>query len=183
MIFEEKKITLKDGRIAVLKSPEAGDAAKMLDFIKTACGETEFLLRSPEDWSGATVEGEEAWIQNSRDSKDSLMITCYVDGDIAGNCDIAFHSDLKVRHRAVLGIALLEKYWNLGIGTAMFAELFACAEKREEVEIVELSFVEGNKRARALYEKFGLRIVSAYPNAFKLKNGNTAAEYLMQRRI
>ena len=31
MIFEEKKITLKDGRTAILKSPCVEDAEKMLN--------------------------------------------------------------------------------------------------------------------------------------------------------
>ena len=51
MIFEEKKIILKNGQTAILKSPCVEDAEKMLNYIKKACGETEFLLRYPEEWN------------------------------------------------------------------------------------------------------------------------------------
>ena len=51
----------------------------------------------------------------------------------------------------------------------------------EGIEIVELEFVEGNDRARTLYEKFGFRIVGERPNALKFKNGKMAKEYFMQR--
>ena len=48
MIFEDKPITLKDGRTAILKSPCVEDAEKLLNYIKTSCGETEYLARYPE---------------------------------------------------------------------------------------------------------------------------------------
>ena len=72
---------------------------------------------------------------------------------------------------ATVAIAILKEYWNCGIGSAMFAELISVAEARPEIEIIELEFVEGNDRARNLYEKFGFKIVGERPNAFKLKDG------------
>ena len=45
MIFEEKKIILRNGKEAIFKTPEHNDAERMLDYIKTCCGETEFLTR------------------------------------------------------------------------------------------------------------------------------------------
>lgn len=181
MIFNEKTIVLKNGKTALLKSPEPGDGAKMLDYIKRAYGETEFLVRYPEEWDGVSVEGEEKWIKNGRDSRNDMKITCYVDAEIAGNCEIIFHTDKKTCHRAELAIAILEKYWGLGIGSAMFEELIAAARAHEGTEIVELKFVEGNERARALYEKFGFRIVSERPNAFKLRDGSLVKLCYMQK--
>ncbi|MGM9644437.1 MAG: GNAT family N-acetyltransferase [Eubacteriales bacterium] len=183
MIFEEKKIALKDGRIALFRTPAVEDAEKMLKYIKTACGETEYLLRYPEEWDEASVEGEENWIRRLRDSQDSMDITCYIDGKVVGNCEINFKSGLKTSHRAGVAIAILREYWNLGIGSAMFAELIAAAEARAETQIVELEFLEGNDRARALYEKFGFEVVGERPNAFKLKDGRLLKEYFMQREI
>ena len=183
MIFEEKRITLKNGQHAILKTPARGDGARMLSYIKTACGETDFLLRYPEEWDGVTVEQEEAWIQNARESKSILMITCYVDGEVVGNCEINCRVGVKTRHRATLAIAILKEYWGQGIGSAMFRELLAYARAREGLEIVELEYLEGNERGRALYERFGFRVVGERPNAFKLKNGRMAKEYFMQLRL
>lgn len=183
MVFEDKKITLKDGRIAKLKSPEIGHGEKMLTYIKTACGETEFLARTPEEWEGVSLENEEKWIKNGRESKNTLLIACYVDGAVVGNCEITFRTGVKVCHRATLAIAVLKEYWGLGIGSAMFEELLAAAKARPETEIVELEFVEGNDRARALYEKFGFLIVGERPDAFRLKNGTMAKEYFMQKKL
>ena len=63
----------------------------------------------------------------------------------------------------------------------MFEELIAAARAHEGTEIVELEFVEGNERARALYEKFGFRIVSERPNAFKLRDGSLVKLCYMQK--
>lgn len=99
MIFEDKPITLKDGRTAILKSPCVEDAEKLLNYIKTSCGETEYLARYPEEWN-TTVEQEEAWVNRLRSSPDTLGITCYVDGEVAGNCEISFRGGMKTSHRA-----------------------------------------------------------------------------------
>lgn len=182
MVFEEKEITLKNGAKAVLKTPQVCDAQKMLKFIKTACGETEFLARYPEEWE-CDVEKEVKWIENCRNSPSSLMIACYIDGEIAGNCEINFRGGMKTRHRSVIAIALISKYWNLGIGSHMFEEMLAEAASREGVEMVELGFIEGNDRARRLYEKFGFQVVSKTPNAYKLRDGSLVDECYMQKYL
>ncbi len=182
MLFEDKQIALKDGRTATLKSPCVEDAEKLLNYIKKSCGETDFLARYPEEWDGMTIEKEEAWINRLRTSPETLGITCYVDGEVAGNCEISFRGGIKTSHRAVVAIAILKDYWNLGIGTAMFEELVAAAQNHG-IEIMELEFVEGNDRARHLYEKFGFRVVSEKPNAFKLKDGTHLSEFYMQKYL
>jgi len=181
MIFESKTIRLKNGETVVLKSPAPGDGAKMLRYIKTACSETEYLARYPEEWDGVSVENEEQWIKNGRESGSTVLISCYADGEVVGNCEIRFHTGMKDSHRATVAIAILKKFWGLGIGSAMFEELIAAATSHGGTEIVELEFMEGNDRARALYEKFGFRIVGERPNAFKLKDGSIKKEYFMQK--
>lgn len=183
MIFEENKITLKDGREAVLRSPCASDAAAHLAYIKKACGETDFLSRCAEEWESVSLESEEKWIESMASSPDAVAIACYVDGRTVGNCEIRMLGGIKTRHRATVGIAILREYWGLGIGSAMFRELMSVAQAREGIEIVELEFIEGNDRARALYEKFGFRIVGERPSAFKLKDERVLTEYFMQKRL
>ena len=181
MIFDEKKITLKDGRTAILKSPCVENAEKMLNFIKKSCGETDFLARYPEEWS-IDVEQEEVWVKRMLESPDILTMTCYVDNEVAGNCELRFKSGIKTSHRAEVAIAILREYWNRGIGSSMFSELISEARKRG-AEIMELEFMEGNERAKRLYEKFGFRVVSEKPNAYKLKDGTMRKEYYMQKYL
>lgn len=181
MIFEEKIITLKDGRAAVLKSPCVEDAEKILNYLKRACGETDFLARYPEEWT-STVEEEKAWVNRLRSSSNALSIACYIDGDIAGECEISFRGGIKQSHRGTVAIAILKDYWNLGIGSAMLEELVYAAQNRK-IEIMELEFIEGNDRAKHLYEKFGFRVVCERPNMFKLKDGTYLSEFYMQKYL
>ena len=90
---------------------------------------------------------------------------------------------MKTKHRAIVAIALLSEYWNQGIGTRMFQELIRLAESREDVLQMELEFVEGNARARHLYEKMGFRITGVHPSAIRLKDGTLLNEYMMIREV
>lgn len=181
MVFEEKRIILKNGKTAVLSTPNVEDAEKMLNHIKQSCAETEYLSRYPEEYT-IGVDQEVEWINRLRTSPNALTITCYVDGQVAGNCEINFKSGIKISHRASIGISIAKKYWNLGIGTAMFEEMIMLAQQRD-IEIVELEFIEGNERAKHLYEKFGFQIVAEKPNAFKLKDGTYLKEFFMQKYL
>ena len=113
----------------------------------------------------------------------SVSLLAYLDGKVVGNCDIRFFGGLKTKHRANIGIALISEYWNQGIGTKMFEEMLRLAEEREDVLQVELEFIEGNARARHLYEKMGFRITGVQPNAIRLKDGTLLNSYYMVREI
>lgn len=183
MIFEEKKILLKDGTTAVLKTPDIEDAETLLDNIKLTASQTDFFSRSSEDWADFTADDEKDWIRNVRESKNTLVISCFVNGQAVGSCDITFKNGSKTSHRATVGIAIQKKYWNIGIGSAMFNELIKAAKKHEGTEYIDLEFVEGNFRAKALYEKFGFQIKSVKPNFFKLKNGTYQNLVYMQKYL
>ena len=55
MLFETKMIPLKNGKTAIFRSPEIGDAAEMVDYLKTTAAETPFLMNYPEE-NATTVE-------------------------------------------------------------------------------------------------------------------------------
>lgn len=183
MRIEDVHFTLKDGRRALLRSPLPEDVPGTLEYLVKSAGETEFIVRYPEECGKYTPEGEKAIFEQKNESSSEAMIVCLVEGRVAGTCDIHFYTSIKTRHRCAVAIALLKEYWNQGIGTRMFQELIRLAESREGVTQMELGFAEGNSRARALYEKMGFRIVSAHPDALRLKDGTLLNEYLMIRKM
>ncbi len=177
MIYEGKTITLKDGRACRLRAPRASDAEEMNRFIKTISGETPYILRTPEECT-ETLEQETRFLEGTLSSPDCMMIIAETDDGIAGNCQINFKSRVKEKHRASVGIGLYKKYWGLGIGTALLSELVEAARARGVTQ-VELQHIEGNFRARALYEKVGFRIVGELPNAIRLTDGTMLKLYQM----
>ncbi len=183
MNLEPVSFTLKDGRSAILRSPGAEDCDGMLDYLYTSTAETEFLLRYPEECGTFTPEKERALLEAKKEADNEIMIACVIDGKIAGNCQIGWSTNLKMKHRANVAIALLKDYWNLGIGTRMFEEMIRIAKENPDILQIELEFIEGNSRARALYEKVGFRVTGVRPDAIRLKDGRLLNEYTMMLKI
>ncbi|MBE5948561.1 MAG: GNAT family N-acetyltransferase [Lachnospiraceae bacterium] len=183
MIIDDVKFKLKDGREAILRSPREEDIESTLEYLVISAGETEYIMRYPEECVKYTPEGEKKLFEQKNASPNEATIMCIVDGRVVGNCEISFFKGIKTRHRGVIGIALISEFWNQGIGTKMFEEMIRLAESREEVLQIELEFVEGNARARHLYEKMGFRITGVRPNAIRLKDGTLLNEYTMIREI
>ena len=159
MRFESLTITLTDGRTAVLRNPDPeADAAALICHLRQIFSETEFLLRYPEECNW--TEAQERDILSSGNADDSrLMLVCEVDGEIAGMCGLSLFQQIKFRHRASLDIGLKKRFWNLGIGTSMLDALIKAAREQGVMQL-ELEYIEGNGRGRALYEKAGFTDVS-----------------------
>ena len=177
MRFDPKEITLRDGRRAILRTPEESDAAALLDHLRITAAETAFLSRTPDECT-MTLEAEQRYIRALQDSASGYDILCEVDGHVAGTCRINFFGGYRRGHRANVGVALQKAYWGLGIGTAMFTELIALARQHGAAQ-VELAFIQGNSRGRALYEKFGFRITGVSPRAIRMNDGRLVNEYHM----
>ena len=170
MIVEEKKITLKDGRSCILRNPRPEDALKAIEYMKITAGETDFLVRYPEEVQ-IPEEKERGFLQWMVDSERDLMLIAEIDGELVGTGSFSpAGGKMRNCHRCSIGIAMFRKVWGQGIGTAMFEILF---DKAKEVgyEQMELEVVARNERAIALYEKMGFEKFGIRPRAVKHKNG------------
>lgn len=183
MIIHDIEFIMKDGRKALIRSPKDEDIQGMLDYLYVSAGETEFILRYPEECGKYTPEGEKALFDRVNSADNEAMLVCLVEGKVAGNCQVVWSKNIKTRHRAAVAIALLKEYWSQGLGTRMFQELIRIAEENPAILQIELDFIENNTRARALYEKMGFRITGVRPNAIRLKDGTLLNEYSMIREI
>lgn len=183
MDFTPFSIELKNGRSATLCPPQPAKAAETLALLRQLSAETPYLLRAPEDWDSMTDEQEAGFLQANLDNPNVLMLLCEVDGRIVGVCDITFQTLKKLKHRGNLGICIARDYWGLGIGSHMFDAMIAEARSREGVKQVDLEFIEGNARARALYEKKGFRVVGVRPDAIQTSDGSLCNEYFMMLKL
>ena len=113
MEFKQKTIRLKDGREAVIRGAQPSDAAEMAAFMKTTAGETDFLLRYPEECT-MTEAGEAVFLDDVLNSPDQVMPCCFVGGVLAGNAMLTMNSRIKTRHRGSVAVGLLKEYWGLG---------------------------------------------------------------------
>lgn len=182
MIFDEKIITLKNGKKCILRSVDVNDAENMIDYMRIVSSETPFLLRYGNEVN-FTIESEAALLESKRENPQEIMMVAEVDGMIAGNCGISSIGNMRrVAHRCGFAIALKKAYWNLGIGTQMMEYVFSLAKKMG-YEQIELGVVDGNSRAKQLYEKLGFVETGKNKNALKYDDGTYRDEYAMVKML
>ena len=182
MRFEARTIILKNGKQCVLRPAEPDDALAMIDYLKQTAAETPFLLRYPEEWN-LTEEKEREILGGLLESERNVMMVALVEGQLAGNCALNPVGGVRrVLHRSRLAIALKQDYWNLGIGRAMMEYLTELAA-RMRYEQIELEVIEGNTRAKILYEKCGFVETGKNVNAIKYDDGSYRDEYIMIKQL
>lgn len=182
MKYNAEKITLKDGRVVVLRSPELTDAEALIKFVQQTAYETKFLISEPEE-QNFTIEEEEDFIGSRLESDSSVMITAF-DGEKAiGNCHISGMSRrIRTKHRCSLGIALLKDYWSCGLGSALMERLVTFA-KELGFHQIELEVIAGNEKAMGLYKKFGFVEYGRRPRDLRYKDGTFADAVCMVKLL
>lgn len=180
MIIKQETIDL-NGKELVLRSATEADAEMLINYLKTICGETPFLIKEPEEIT-LTMEREIEIINRNNEAERGAMILGFLDGEYVGNCSINAYGQSRYRHRASIGIALFQKFNGQGIGTAMMEKLISLA-REIGFEQLELEVVAGNERALHLYQKMGFEMYGTFPNNMKYKDGTYADCYFMMKKL
>ena len=182
MFYMPQYHNLPDGRQVFLRFPDPQlHAAPLIDFLKTVCGETDFLSQAPDEVN-FTVAQEQEFLKNINADPNALMILAEVGGELAGNCSLTIGGKRRNAHRGTIGIALYEKYWGLGLGTLMLEALIGVANQKG-LRFVELEVAEDNVRAIKLYEKLGFETVGALPAAAILDDGTEQTLLTMRKEL
>lgn len=182
MIYAETEIQLKNGCTAVVRNARPENAKQMIEYLRTVSGESPFLLREPDEVN-FTVEKERAILQNKAESPNEIMLTAYVNGELAGNCSLASQGDKRrMKHRCCVSIALYEKYCNLGLGRLLLNTLLGLAKQCGYTQ-AELGVIEGNERAKHVYESLGFKEYGFLPNSLRYSDGTTRGEYFMVKEL
>ncbi|MCQ2533896.1 MAG: GNAT family N-acetyltransferase [Clostridia bacterium] len=180
MKFESKTVVLKDNRECILAPTTSQYAQEMIDFLKQVSSESEFLLRYPDEVN-FTLEFEQQILDRIYEDEHSVMMLAIVDGKAVGNCSInGLGFKRKIRHRCTLAIAIKEEFCGLGIGTHMIEYLIELA-KKIGFEIMELEYVDGNNKAKALYTKMGFVETGKRIKSMKYDDGTYKDEILMSK--
>lgn len=177
MVFETEVI-LKNGKVCLLRSAGKADAREMIKVFNQTHAETENLLTYPDE-NSFTVEKEEEFLENIKNSENAVEIAAFVDGVMVGTAGISpIGENDKVKHRADFGISILKAYWGLGIGTQL---LDACilSARRAGYRQVELEAVADNEQALLLYKKAGFTEFGRNPRGFKTRSGKWQTVVLM----
>lgn len=178
----EKRIQLRNGQHCVLRSLVEQDAKALLSLTRQAAAETGFLLQGPEEIT-VTEKQECAMIQCADKEPDSILLGAFVQGQLMASCGFTPAASYnRTKHRANLGISVLQEYWGLGVGSALLQELIHLAGQAG-YEQLELSVLRGNKRGRSLYEKYGFVVCGTVIRACRYEDGSYEDELYAIRQI
>lgn len=182
MRFEEREITLKDGRKCILRPNSPEYAEQMIRYLKETSAETDFLLRYPDEVR-LTLEEEQKLLAGFLDDPCIIMMAAVVDGKVAGNMSISgIGPQRRLGHRCSMAIALYREFWGQGIGTAMIdygSELAA----RTGWTQMDLEVISGNDQAYKLYKKCGFIETGVRHNALRYDDGTYRDEILMYKEL
>ena len=161
-----KTITLKDGRVCVLRNATEQDGEAVLNNFILTHEQTDNLL-SYTDENDITAEEEGQFLKEKTESLTGVEILAEIDGVVAGLAGIdSMGRKYKIRHRADFGISVDKSYWGLGIGRALTEACIECA-KRAGYEQIELNVIAENLRAVKMYEKAGFTEFGRNPRGFR----------------
>ena len=181
MRFEEEHYTLA-GKDIVLKCAEKKDADMLIDYLKTACGETRFLLVNPDEVH-YTTEQEESFIESMNEAEDKMLMLAYVDGEYAGNCSYQVQgSSRRSKHRCDFGIALFQRFTGFGLGRLMMESIIKKATDAG-FEQMELTVFSNNDNAIRLYKSLGFVETGRLPKASKYDDGTYSDDIFMVKEL
>ena len=182
-----RKFALSDGRKVVLREADSKDLEKLLAYINSLVSEKK-RDESSQLFTGfesrLTRRQEAEWLKElSRGIKegDKISVLAEIDGEIAGNGDIARGSYGETRHHGHLGLTVREAYRGLGIGREMVRVLLAEARK-QGLRSVDVEFLSRNRATIHVYEKAGFKRVGRIPGKV-YRNGRFIDSLIMARRL
>lgn len=150
-----EKYILKSGEELVIREAIPSEAEKFLENINLCGKETDFLGFGVEG-IGVSVEEEKKYFESFTDK--NFMLVALVNDKIVGSCSLKTNeSRLRLKHRGVIGITILQEYWGKGIGRYLFEVLIEKA-KKSGMRRLELETRSDNERAINLYKKMGFEV-------------------------
>ena len=177
-----RTITLKDGRLCVLRNGAYEDGQAMLDIYLLTHGQTDYLLSYPDE-ATLTAEMEAEFLRSKTLSENEIELLAEVEGRVVAAAGIgAVGKKDKVKHRAEFGISVDKAYWGLGIGRALTEACVELAKQAGYLQL-ELEAVADNERALGLYESEGFVEYGRNPKGFRSRFTGWQALVLMRREL
>lgn len=158
MKIESQDIISRNGKLITLREATIDDAPELLKVVRSYIEESEFIPYAKGEFR-MTLEQEREWIQAFIDQDNSLLLLATCDGNILGKISVNGLQRQMMRHRAMLGIGLLNEWRNEGIGSALMNAVVEWSRKNPTLEFLSLETYASNTRGQQVYRKLGFKEV------------------------
>lgn len=160
-----------------IEKATALDAEKVLEYCKIIGGESDNLTFGTEGVP-MTVEAEREYFERVSKSNRQVYLVAKIDGNVVGTATLACFERPRLAHRAEISISVRKDYWGNGIGTKLMQELIDFAKNSAGAEIISLEVRSDNRRAVALYEKFGFETIGRFPGFMKINGEDVSCDIM-----
>ena len=141
------------------------DAEALLEYLKIVGSETDNLSFGAEGVL-LEVEEERKYLDQQTKSLNDIQLLAKANGEIIGTASL-IRKKKRMSHRAEFGISVKKAWWGYGVASTLMEYILEFA-KSSGVEQMNLEVRSDNKRAIALYEKFGFHKLCTFPGFFKI---------------
>ncbi|ANH80134.1 acetyltransferase [Niabella ginsenosidivorans] len=178
MKMDPVTVTLKNRITVQIRAAVKTDAAALLDVGWRYLKESEFLITMADEFN-FTKQQEEAWIRSLNERENGLLIVAVAHSKIVGSLDLRGEARTKVRHNAILGIAIRKEWQRVGLGTALMQTAIRWAKEKCILKNIWLNVHATNEPAIALYRKMGFTDAGVQRNFIRETNGSFTDNHIM----
>lgn len=154
------------------------DAEKILECLRIIGGETDNLTFGPEGVP-MTVEREQAYLESILTSEKQIYLVACNDGEIVGTASLSCSARPRLSHRGEISITVRKAMWGKHIGSQLMEKIIDFAKNTAKLEMISLEVRSDNKRAIALYKKFGFEKVGVFPALMKINGKNADCDIMI----
>ncbi|MEG0371336.1 MAG: GNAT family N-acetyltransferase, partial [Clostridium sp.] len=97
-------------------------------------------------------------IDRVRNSVNSCFFVGIINGRIVGSLTFISPNRKRMEHRGEMGVAVLKKFWNIGIGKALMDCFLKWARGNGVTQKIDLLVREDNLAAISLYLRYGFQV-------------------------
>lgn len=158
------RITAKDGREVILRTPKWEDLDDLLDLFNSMVAEDLDVIPN---WEKKTEDEEADWLKNvlvELENDRIIHIVAEVDGNIITSSSVKIRRGV-MSHVGELGIIIFQGYRDVGIGTEVVKILLKESQKYG-LKIIYLNVFSNNDRAIHVYEKSSFNETGRIPKGF-----------------
>lgn len=172
---------LKKGQRMVVRVATRSDAPAMIAFVQRITRETDYLMISGSEFS-LSISEEEDYIDSFIKADNRLFLVAEINGRIIGGAHFEGENVTRMRHSGEMGVSVIKDYWGLGVGSALIENLIKWARDTGIIRKINLRVHQDNKRAIALYSRYGFCQEGVKKREFYI-NGNFYDAILMGMEI
>ena len=163
---------LIEGKKVVFRYPKRYDLEGIWKFYNKAIRESIAAGGNLSRHSKVTLKEESKWLRTAIErirKKESIYLLVEAEGEIVGSSSIDLGPEESGKHVGFFGIALLESFTGIGIGTRLTKYIIEKARESLKIEIVRLNVFSNNIRAYKMYRNLGFHEIGRIKRGSKIK--------------